>query len=890
MTAATDIQLHPDGTVSLPNQLELGDSIYGSFKKGLPTGIIALASTNTGSAIPPFLGFWRNFGRDYLTELCHRGSGDPEMWEPVPLPTKGELAKWVEMVPPAPGGEYVSAEFLSNLWTFLNHLVAGETKQGKTLSRWLEERNPLWKQIGRVTFHLAENPRDEEKPFTFLATYTHRLSSQSKLQYLPLGNAIKRFGEKKDQKLLKSILAPLREAAQLSPFVRGLVESKEVFQALAWSPDQAFQFLECIPTVEECGITAKVPDWWKAGRPSRPKVSVQLDAKSLSLGGIQSLLSFRIDKTLDGEKLTDKEWEKLVNASSGLVSIKGQWVEVDAAKLEQALEHWKKVEQARAVAGISFAQGMRMLAGFRQSDFAKPDPSSVKNLGEWTDVVPQKGLKELLTQIRDPKNRPKVPPNEDLQATLRPYQETGVDWLCLMRKLGLGACLADDMGLGKTIQVIAAFLHEKRTQQKPNLLIVPASLLGNWRNEIRQFAPSLRVFYAHPSMSSKEELQSPRFGNIDLVISTFSMMTRLPSIVEGHWNILAIDEAQALKNPASTQTQAAKALNSQHRIALTGTPIENSITDLWSLFDFLNPGLLGTAAEFKTSIKNLSLKAEGYSPIRRLIAPFILRRLKTDRTIIADLPDKLEVNALCPLSKGQTAIYQQNVRQLAKDLSAPESSGIQRKGLVLSYLMKFKQICDHPGLLTGSGNFEEKHSGKFQRLRVIAEELFSRGEKVLIFTQFREMADPLTEFLDSIAPGPGLTLHGGTTVKKRQELVRKFQEPDGPPFFVISLKAGGTGLNLTAASHVIHFDRWWNPSVENQATDRAFRIGQKRNVFVHKFVCPGTIEEKIDRLIAAKTEIAEELVGQPSAQANLMEMSDAELLDFVALDLRSVFS
>jgi len=351
------------------------------------------------------------------------------------------------------------------------------------------------------------------------------------------------------------------------------------------------------------------------------------------------------------------------------------------------------------------------------------------------------------------------------------------------------------------------------------------------------------------------------------------------------WGWVILDEAQAIKNAGTRQAKAVKSLRAGARVALTGTPIENTLGDLWSLFDFLNPGLLGGPAEFGRHLKKLAGGGEAsFAPLRRLVRPYILRRLKTDKTVIADLPDKTEVRALCGLTPRQAALYEQAVRELREQLSSAE--GIARRGVILASLMRFKQVCNHPAQWTGAGDYDPAASGKFQRLGELTAEIAARGEKALIFTQFRELTGPLLHYLTGIFGRPGLQLHGGTPVAERRLLVDQFQQEAGPPFFVLSLKAGGSGLNLTAASHVIHFDRWWNPAVENQATDRAFRIGQRRNVLVHKFVCRGTIEEKIDQLLQEKQALAEELLsggGEPA----LTEMKNDELLRFVALDFRS---
>jgi len=371
--------------------------------------------------------------------------------------------------------------------------------------------------------------------------------------------------------------------------------------------------------------------------------------------------------------------------------------------------------------------------------------------------------------------------------------------------------------------------------------------------------------------------------NTDIVLTTYGMLLRQKWLLDTDWNLAILDEAQAIKNPTSRQTKAVKQLKARSRIALTGTPVENRLSDLWSLFDFLSPGLLGTVTKFKQFTKALEKRShDQYAPLRKLISPYVLRRLKTDKSIITDLPDKTEVKAYCGLSKKQAALYEKSVQDMTQAIE--ELDGIQRRGLVLSYLMRFKQICNHPSQLLGDGIYAQQDSGKLVRLRSICEEIASRQEKVIVFTQFREMTEPLAATLEEIFGRPGHILHGGTTVKKRQSLVNDFQSENGAPFFVLSLKAGGTGLTLTAASHVIHFDRWWNPAVENQATDRAFRIGQKRNVLVHKFICKGTLEEKIDELITEKSSMADDLL-EGGAQSMLTEMSNAELISAVTLDI-----
>ncbi len=452
------------------------------------------------------------------------------------------------------------------------------------------------------------------------------------------------------------------------------------------------------------------------------------------------------------------------------------------------------------------------------------------------------------------------------------------------------------MGLGKTVQVIALLLLAQREAAKakgsgrrPALLVLPASLIGNWKSECARFAPGLRLFVAHPSeLEAPLSAPPPDLAELDLIITTYGMLSRQPWIAEVEWGLVVLDEAQAIKNPSTRQTRAVKSLRALQRLALTGTPVENRLGDLWSLFDFLSPGLLGSAREFtRLAGGDGSPTAEVYGRIRTLVRPYLLRRLKSDKRIIADLPDKQEVKVFCGLRKTQAVLYQESVVELARSLQ--EAEGIRRRGLVLAFLTRFKQICNHPSQWTGDGAYDPAESGKMARLLQLCEEIASRQEKALVFTQYKELTPVLDSVLERVFARPGAVLDGDTPVKKRKELVETFQREDGPPYFVLSLRAGGIGLNLTAASHVIHFDRWWNPAVENQATDRAYRIGQKRNVLVHKFVCQGTVEEKIDGLIESKQGMSDEVL-RDGAEAVLTEMGDEDLIRFVTMDTRRAVS
>ncbi|RKY10153.1 MAG: ATP-dependent helicase, partial [Planctomycetota bacterium] len=575
----------------------------------------------------------------------------------------------------------------------------------------------------------------------------------------------------------------------------------------------------------------------------------------------------------------------------GLVWFKGQWVEVDRAKLQEAVDHWQKLQCQHQEGEISFIEGMRLLAG-ASSDLR--DEEHVDQERPWVHILAGDTMRQLLSDLRDPANLRDADFDNAVRATLRPYQQQGIAWLNLLTQLGLGACLADDMGLGKTLQVLAllsAFGQNSSKTKKtgPSLLVIPASLLGNWKQEAQKFTPSLKLTFLHPAENDRKVIDKiadapeKKLAGTDLAVTTYSMLTRQEWLKEITWNIVILDEAQAIKNPSTRQSKAAKKLSACSRIALTGTPVENRIGDLWSLLDFLNPGLLGSASVFKKFVKDLQKRdTDQFGPLRQLTGPYILRRLKTDKTIISDLPEKIETSSYCKLTKIQIKLYGRAVETLKTALDTAD--GIARRGIVLQYLMRFKQICNHPSQLLGDGDYNPNSSGKFLRVAQICEEIASRQEKVLIFTQFREITDPLSDYLTTVFGRAGLILHGGVPVRKRKQLIDQFQQEDGPPFFILSLKAGGTGLNLTAASHIIHFDRWWNPAVENQATDRAFRIGQKRNVLVHKFVTTGTIEERIDEMIAEKQKMADELLVS-DGEVKLTEMSDEQLLQVVRLDV-----
>ncbi|MCL2253915.1 MAG: DEAD/DEAH box helicase [Lachnospiraceae bacterium] len=839
----------------------LNESLLTDFKENQYKTLFYFGFTENHPEMSDSLSFLHNLCQSFIGFVAK--DPDIEITKRAKSPETVIFFEMLHNIPYAVGAEFINITWLTRLWEELANVFAEEISVWDgSVASFLTSRNEKLNVAGRVFFHLVEN-KSTDHPFAFLATYStekHDDNTQkADVSHMPLKNALLEYKDRQD--LLLKLLATVSRAADASSFISELVESGELFSPLKFDTDEAYVFLKEIPLYEGCGIMCRMPDWWKK-RSKSLTVSVSIGGKEPSQVGLDALLSVEPSIFMDGEKVSKEEIEKLLSQTAGLSFLKGKWIEVDHEKLKIVLDAYEK---ASAIGDVTLADAMRMELGISdKNSLGRQDVIKVTN-GEWLKDIRQK----LLNPTEADHNF-----DSPLKAKLRHYQQTGFNWLISMEKRGFGALLADDMGLGKTIQILALLEYMRNNGGFRALLIIPASLISNWQKEIERFAPEIKYCVLHSKNTEPDE-------QADLAITTYGMTLRLEHLKERKWDIIILDEAQAIKNPTTGQTKAVKQLKAMFKIAMTGTPIENKLSDLWSLFDFLNTGLLGTAKEFSGYSKIIKERGN-YADLRRVVNPFILRRLKTDKSILNDLPDKIESKAYTKLTSKQIVLYQTLVKELEQKIKTAE--GINRKGIVLAAIMKFKQICNHADQYLGQSEYKKTGSGKYEKLEEICATIYEKRERVLVFTQFKEMTEPIAKFLSVIFERDGLILHGGTAVKKRGELVDKFNGEEYVPFMVLSLKAGGVGLNLTSANHVVHFDRWWNPAVENQATDRAFRIGQKKNVIVHKFITNGTIEEKIDAMIEHKQKMAGDIVAA-SGESWITEMSNKEIMELITLDL-----
>ncbi len=695
----------------------------------------------------------------------------------------------------------------------------------------------------------------------------------------------------------QDLLAGLGRASRVFPAL-GRALRQPAPTEVVLDDDGAYDFLTRIaPALAGNGFGVLLPSWWAAGRAElaltltgapageQEKVEQPGMVRKQSGFGLDDLVDYRWEVSLGGQTLTDDEFRALADAKSGLVQLRGNWVEVDRDKLSVGLKALGDRREGTLRAGeflraamfgpAALDAGAAASGSFLDEDAIDALPLERVEAGGW--------LGDLLSGAPDLRCAP-MPAPPGMRAVLRPYQERGVGWLSFMEKVGLGAVLADSMGLGKTVQILALLEAEREdADAAPTLLICPMSLVANWQREAQRFTPELSVHVHHGAERLSGDGFRDAVEGARLVITTYGLALRdREQLAAVPWHRVVADEAQAIKNAATKQARAVRSLPAPRRVALTGTPVENRLADLWAIMEFANPGLLGTAESFREHFAR-PIERDGderaAARLRRTTGAFVLRREKTDPAIIDDLPAKVEMKVLCNLTKEQASLYQATVDELLREIA--EAEGIARRGLVLAMLTRLKQICNHPAHFLKDGSRLPGRSGKLARVEELCDEVLAAGERALLFTQYAEFGAMLRGHLAERFGREVAFLHGGVPKRSRDEMVRRFEEPDGPPLFVLSLKAGGVGLNLTAANHVVHVDRWWNPAVEDQATDRAFRIGQRRDVQVRKLMCAGTLEERIDQVIEDKRDLAQRIVG--SGEGWITELSVAQLRDVVRL-------
>ncbi|MDD5186691.1 MAG: DEAD/DEAH box helicase [Methanoregula sp.] len=671
------------------------------------------------------------------------------------------------------------------------------------------------------------------------------------------------------------MLYDLGTAAKVYPPIREALKTARP-EGITLPPESVYTFLsETAPLLRELGCSVLLPSWWKQGR-QRPSIHLTVDGEPAKKGSgtgqfsLDSILSFNWKIAIGDEEITPEEFEQLANRKIPLMKVRGRWIIFDPNEARRVISAFKK-EYPDSKMTLSDALALS-LGGNENEDYSIAQLTPEGHLSEFMDRLLSIKAPEPVT----------LPPT--FTGTLRPYQENGTAWLSMLTGTRMGACLADDMGLGKTVQLIAHLtLQATNGSRKTTLLVCPMSIIGNWVRELQRFAPSLRHYVHHGIKRCSGAEFSRARESADLVITSYQTVQRDEELFAScDWDCVVLDEAQNIKNHATKQARAVRKIPAGSRIVLTGTPVENRLFELWSIMDFLNPGYLGSAASFQ---KQFSIPIEKHHDtgkaqiLKQIVRPFLLRRLKTDKTIIDDLPEKMIAKEFCPLTKEQASLYEAAVQDMLEKLDTLE--GIERKGAVLVTLMRLKQICDHPALFLNDESELALRSGKVDRLCEVLEEVLANDERALVFTQYATFGEMLKPYLEKVFSTEVLFLSGKTKREARDEMVARFADRKGPKIFVLSLKAGGTGLNLTSANHVFHIDRWWNPAVEDQATDRAFRIGQTKNVEVHLMISAGTLEEKIDAVLEDKRALAGSIVG--SGEDWITNLSTQELRELLTL-------
>lgn len=795
-------------------------------------------------------------------------------------PTVLQFANW-RQPSAAPGGAWLAALLGPDPLLALQGRMANELYTA--WQNWAEQQHVAGDESFRITFRL-EPPTDAQAEWVL--SYLLQATDDPSLlvpatQIWRERGQIFHYLDRRFEHPQERLLRGLGFAARLCPPIERSLRGKTPDKATL-TVDEAFTFLkEAAALLDQSGFGVLLPSWWHAAGQLKARARASVRKKkgkgSDSEGRLSfaSMISFRWEMSI-GEQLIDRaEFERLVALKQPLVQVRGQWIALDPAQMQRAVTLFRHETE------MTLTEALRI--GLGGVDPALP--SGVAYAG----IEAEGALGDLLHGLAGSQSLAQLPQPPELVGQLRPYQQRGFEWLAFMDRVGMGACLADDMGLGKTVVTIALLLYQKAhaTADGAALLVCPTSVVGNWQRELARFAPTLRVYVHQGAERLRGEALTAATSAHDIVLTSYPLLTRdTETFKQIEWRIAVLDEAQNIKNNETQQAQAARVLQAQFRVALTGTPVENRLTELWSIMTFLNPGYLGGETEFRRNFARpieRANDAEAAERLRRLTTPFVLRRLKTDRTIINDLPDKIEMKVYVPLTQEQATLYEATVRDALAHIDEADSSAntTKRRGLVLAMLSKLKQICNHPTNFLKDGSPLTGRSGKLTRLTEMLEEVLAADDRALIFTQFAEMGTLLQTHLTERLYTEVLFLHGGTPAKQRDGMVRHFQAPDGPRIFILSLKAGGVGLNLTRGNHVFHFDRWWNPAVEDQATDRAFRIGQIQQVQVHKFICGGTLEEQIDTMIESKRALASQVLG--TGEAWLTELSTDQLREMVML-------
>lgn len=774
---------------------------------------------------------------------------------------------------------------------FINALIATDIRPIDTsanideffdqFKQWQDSHQRSYASLFRLCFKLEE-PKNEDEPWII----RFLLQSKNDSNILFMAEDVWQQENNLIYKLCKNprevLLENLGRASEIYPPLLNCLDQE---QPHLWelTAEDAYDFLKNgAGLLEEKGFGILVPAWWKSQNKQKIGLKLKLGSKDdkippleTGLMGLDAIVDYDIFIAIGDEEIPASQWQQLVDMKVPLVNIKGQWVEIQKSDVEHVLNLWTR-KKDRDKGKMPLLDALSLASG---------------GLGDEAlqQVQTQGWFERLLKDLEKPDSFQVARQPRGFCGKLRDYQKRGMSWLMYLEKRGLSGCLADDMGLGKTIQVLALLLNEKENKGStgPTLLICPTSVIRNWKKEAERFTPSLSILVHY----SPERLRGKDFENQvkqkDLIITSFNIARRdFKELNKIKWQRIIVDEAQNIKNPTSKQTKAIKSLQAKTRIALTGTPVENRLAELWSIMDFLNPGYLGSFNYFRKNFELPIQKHEKTEPLvrlKKLVKPFLLRRVKTDSSIIKDLPEKQEIKVYCPLTKEQASLYEAVVKDTLEKLN--DSDGIRRRGIILASLTKLKQICNHPAQFLKDRNHLASRSGKLTRLSEMLYEATAESESTLIFTQFRQMGEILKSYLDKTFEAEVFFLHGGIPTQDRNEMVRRFQEETDPKIFILSLKAGGVGLNLTKANHVFHFDRWWNPAVENQATDRAFRIGQNKNVQVYKYICQGTLEERIDELISKKQELVDNVVT--SGESWLTELDNNQIADLITLSRQS---